>query len=59
MPKWREIWREISAEAEEARTLMVRDRAKGEERFRLLIDKHGEDGMIESAGEIIPHRAAG
>lgn len=46
MPKWREMWREISAEAEEARTLMVRDRAKGEEQFGVLIAKHGEDGMI-------------
>jgi Flp pilus assembly protein TadD len=46
MPKSRELWRRISAEAEQALTLMVSDRSKGEERFRLLIDDHGEDGML-------------
>src|SRR5208283_1633051 len=46
MPKWREVWRRVSAEAEEARALMVRDRTKGEERFQVLIEEHGEDGMI-------------
>jgi len=46
MAKWREVWRRVSAEAEEARALMVRDRTKGEERFQVLIEEHGEDGMI-------------
>jgi len=46
MPKWRDLWREISAESEKARTLMIRDPKSGRERFAELIQKHGEDGMI-------------
>lgn len=46
MPKWRDIWREITAEAECARDIMVRDREEGEEEFRSLIKRYDEDGMI-------------
>jgi hypothetical protein len=46
MPKWRDLWRDISAESEKARSLMGRDPAQGKEQFAALIEKHGEDGMI-------------
>src|SRR5690348_10652955 len=46
MPKWRDLWRRISEQAEEARALMISDRSAGEEKFNVLIEEHGEDGMI-------------
>ena len=46
MPKWRDLWREISAESEKARHVMIRDPKAGKEKFAELVQKHGEDGMI-------------